>query len=291
MPTAEIYKVKKGDTLASIAKSFGHKKWETIWNAAENKPLASKRKKPEAIEPGDQLTIPPNEAQRKQAENLSRSLDEQVERLTRQIKLCDLMIECERKTTEKIVGELEDNLKSMKKLSNGVDTAAAVATSLFDMRKDITELAILGKKAIGKHGEELKKIGKEALAVTKDLTKDFAKDNGAEKIEKSFADLLKEHKESSNAVIAFVGCMADAFEKITEPSFWAGTITQLIDGKSWSEAVSTDLEKQLEGNIQKIEADSAQRVRQFQAKRDQLAAQLQQAKTIGKQAAQNHKGK
>jgi len=63
----ELYKVRKGDTLAGIAKQFQHRKWETIWNDPENKKLVSKRKKPEAIEPGDQLQIPPNEKQQAEA--------------------------------------------------------------------------------------------------------------------------------------------------------------------------------------------------------------------------------
>jgi hypothetical protein len=63
LPSPDKYKVKKGDTLAGIAKQFHHAKWQTIWNAPENKSLVSKRKKPEAIEPGDQLTIPLNEKQ------------------------------------------------------------------------------------------------------------------------------------------------------------------------------------------------------------------------------------
>jgi hypothetical protein len=287
MPTSELYKVKKGDTLTSIAKQFGHRKWETIWNAADNKSLVSKRKKPEAIEPGDQLTIPPNEAKRKQAENLQQSLDDHVSRLTRQLKITDELIKYEREATEKIVKDLEDNLKNMKKWSKGVDAAATVATALVDLRKSIGEAAKLGKKAIGANEKELKDILKEATKGSKDLAKDQAKDQLTE----TAAKLLEEHKEDSNEVVAFAGCMADAYEKYLLPSFWAGTITQMMDGKSWSDAVSTDLAEELEDRIKSIKAESAQRLKQFEAKRNLLAGQLQQSKTIGKQAAQNAKVK
>ena len=69
IPAVQTYKVKKGDTLASISKQFQHRKWETIWEAPENKTLILKRKKPDAIQPGDQLTIPPNEKQQEAAKN------------------------------------------------------------------------------------------------------------------------------------------------------------------------------------------------------------------------------
>jgi len=59
----EIYTIKKGDTLTEIAKKYQHRKWETIWDAPENKPLVAKRKKPQLVQPGDQITIPPNEKQ------------------------------------------------------------------------------------------------------------------------------------------------------------------------------------------------------------------------------------
>jgi len=71
MSKLEVYNIKKGDTLGSIAKQFQHRKWETIWNAPENKSLASKRKKPELIQSGDQLTIPANEQQQKEAKQKS----------------------------------------------------------------------------------------------------------------------------------------------------------------------------------------------------------------------------
>lgn len=73
MAAMKTYKVKKGDTLAKIAKEFQHRKWETIWNSPENKSLVSKRKKPECIEPGDELIIPPNEKEQADAKDKDKS--------------------------------------------------------------------------------------------------------------------------------------------------------------------------------------------------------------------------
>lgn len=63
------YKVKKGDTLSGIAKKYKHKNWKTIWDHPANKRVKSQRKKPEAIEPGDVFTIPPNEAEKKKQQS------------------------------------------------------------------------------------------------------------------------------------------------------------------------------------------------------------------------------
>src|SRR6188768_1125924 len=52
------YTVKKGDTLSQIAQQFGFKNWELVWNDASNNELRARRKKPEQILPGDQVTIP-----------------------------------------------------------------------------------------------------------------------------------------------------------------------------------------------------------------------------------------
>jgi len=56
MPTQ--YTVKKGDTLSHIARQFGFQNWELLWNDEANNALRTKRKKPELILPGDQVTIP-----------------------------------------------------------------------------------------------------------------------------------------------------------------------------------------------------------------------------------------
>jgi spore germination protein YaaH len=289
MPAIKTYKVKKGDTLAAIAKQFGHKKWEPIWNDRENKALVSKRRKPEAIQPGDQLTIPPNEKQQKegeasekQAQKTQQGLEDLSEKLKKQITIYDDLIKQNEEMNEQVIKELEDCLKGMKKWSKGVDAAAAVATGLAGMRKELMKLGTLGRKALSARGEELKKVAKEVAGVAKDIAQERGKDKAQEQALKFAAD----QKESSSTLVALAGFAAEAYDKISSPSFWAGTVVQLRDDKSWSEAVSTDITEEIEQRIKVLQTQSAQRVKQLEAKRNQLLGQLQQAQKVGKQMNQ-----
>lgn len=56
----EDYKIKRGDTLWDLAVAYGYqgKDWKKIWDDPKNSGLVVKRKKPELIQPGDELMIP-----------------------------------------------------------------------------------------------------------------------------------------------------------------------------------------------------------------------------------------
>lgn len=45
-------------TLSGIAKHYGVKSWQTIWNAPQNKALKARRKQPNLIQPGDRIWVP-----------------------------------------------------------------------------------------------------------------------------------------------------------------------------------------------------------------------------------------
>ncbi|MFN0106173.1 MAG: peptidoglycan-binding protein [Bryobacteraceae bacterium] len=47
-----------GDSIPSIAHDAGHF-WETVWNHPDNSELKSKRKNPNILAPGDEVTVPP----------------------------------------------------------------------------------------------------------------------------------------------------------------------------------------------------------------------------------------
>jgi hypothetical protein len=51
-------KVEVGDSIPSIAHDAGHF-WETLWNHPENAELKAKRKNPNILAPGDEVTVPP----------------------------------------------------------------------------------------------------------------------------------------------------------------------------------------------------------------------------------------
>jgi Putative peptidoglycan binding domain len=52
------YLIKQGDCLSSIAYEHGFF-WETLWKLPDNRPLQESRKNPNALLPGDALTVPP----------------------------------------------------------------------------------------------------------------------------------------------------------------------------------------------------------------------------------------
>jgi len=55
MPTEHV--IRQGECILSIATQYGHK-WETIWDAPENKELKKERKHPGVLLPGDKISIP-----------------------------------------------------------------------------------------------------------------------------------------------------------------------------------------------------------------------------------------
>ena len=67
-PQNKTHKVAKGDTLTGIAKKYGVKDWNTIWNFPENSSVVSERKKPELIQAGDSFIVPPSEKELKEYE-------------------------------------------------------------------------------------------------------------------------------------------------------------------------------------------------------------------------------
>ena len=53
-----VVPVSPGDSILSLAQDAGHF-WETLWNHPPNADLKGKRKNPNILAPGDEVTIPP----------------------------------------------------------------------------------------------------------------------------------------------------------------------------------------------------------------------------------------
>ena len=70
------HKWAKGDTPEKVAKLYGHQKFETIWGDTTNKALVRKRRNPGGLQPGDELSIPPDPAARKRLEEAVRTWNE-----------------------------------------------------------------------------------------------------------------------------------------------------------------------------------------------------------------------
>ncbi len=271
---ADVYKIKKGDTLSGIAKQHGHKKWETIWDAPENKALVSKRKKPELIQPGDQLTIPPNENDKKAADEalaktnaLKDTLKSQEEKLKQQIKSLNEVIAEHEQMSDRFIKELEGTLKSLKKVANAVDFVKEVT----EFRGTVLKIGQIGASAIGKHHQKLEKAGKEILHEVNAAVKEKDKD----KLIGSAVKTLEEHNENFNQAIGAVTTTYQAWENMAKPSFWAKTVSGLMNGKTWSEAVSQELGADIEKQITDFKTQSEKQTKAIEQRRDRLTGQLQ----------------
>lgn len=85
----------------------------------------------------------------------------------------------------------------------------------------ITRITSPGKKAIDSNENESEKFDGEVADIFKDQARERA------------VKLLADHKDSSNAAIAAFGTVADAYDKLTTPSFWASMAIQFCEGKKW----------------------------------------------------------
>ena len=60
-PGGEVYKVKKGECLATIAKDKQFYDWKTIYDDSDNEELKKRRPNPNVLYPGDWIVIPAKE--------------------------------------------------------------------------------------------------------------------------------------------------------------------------------------------------------------------------------------
>jgi hypothetical protein len=287
----KIHLVKKDEALEDIAKHYGHRDWKTIWKAPENRAVVSKRREPKGIAAGDKLVIPPNEKQLKQnASNLASlaqarngelkvraALVEEVARREKSVKVYDELIKGFVETLKQVVGTLKENKEGMKKWGEGVDVAAKLA----QMGVDLGGLCQTGYKAAKASGEELAKLNKEALKEAVDLTKEPLQDQAIKA-----AGTLKER---DNTAVAFVGIVADSWDKMTSPSFWANTYTQAMprsmggEGKSWSEAVTMEVGEDIDNRIKSVIADGAKHIRTLQADQAKVRQRLTETQKLIKE--------
>ncbi len=249
-----FYKLKKGDTLDALARKHKYKSWKIIWDAKENAKLRKKRGEPKALQAGDQVYMPVTDAERKHVDksilelNLIRNellavrdgFEADIQRLQYNIRNLGRIIGEIRKVSAGMIAEINAAKKGIKKVSTGVDLAA----TLTNLARSLGKLAKTGYKASKASGDELKKINDE---LTKDVKKKI-RDTHIDAARKTLVGL----KGTSLEAIHIVN---DSFDKMTSPSFWAMTFTQIWDGKSWSEAVTYDLEKDFAQKIKRVEQE------------------------------------
>ncbi|MEN1678586.1 MAG: LysM domain-containing protein [Planctomycetota bacterium] len=284
-PTKQRHTVKKGDTLESIAKKYGHKQWKAIWNDPENKKVVRKRGEPQKIEPGDVLVIPLTDKQKKEVQKkldaLHEDRDTQIKllevidgegaRIDAKIKRYDQLIKSHQDATGKIVAQLNGDLKGMKKWGSGVDVAA----NLINLGRGLAKLGKTAYDASKASGEALKKINEEGLKQVIDMKKGQAKDLGVM--------AAKSMKDNESQTAAAIGILADSYSKMTSPSFWANTWVQMTqNGKSWSEAVTMEVGDDIKQRIAEVKAQSNKLLKTLQ---DRKADEQSRKKQLPKDAA------
>ena len=158
-PQNKTHKVVKNDTLIGIARKYGHKDndWTKIWNHPSNRSVASKRGKPELIQPGDIFIVPPSAKEMQEYEEAKRKIEEEFEKLTQEIAALK----------KKIQRQLLDNAYPLKSAADGVRN---LWESLLRLKND---QYIVGWFLHNLPG-----------------TPDFPKDDLITKAEKSVADLI-----------------------------------------------------------------------------------------------------
>ena len=252
------YKFKKNDTLEKIAKSWGVAKASYIWDDPMNKSVKSKRKKPDALVPGDILHIPYTLKQKKAI--LEKKLhyldliDGEAALAAHFAKQSDLFAAAARradariKELQKSRDDLEKYLlrieKDVKATSQAVDIAAAVLTLLVGLSKTAA-------KAAKASGDELVKLNKEAMkqitGVPAEKAKGAAKEAGVK--------YLLDPKNEISMVGLTVGTLSESFDKMTSPSFWATTISRMrtsgkgLTWESWVDASTFDLKQEITNQL------------------------------------------
>jgi hypothetical protein len=289
----KVHKVKKGDTLEAIAKKFKVKKWEVIWNCPENAKLKSKRKLPRQITVGDAVVIPFNDKERAALYleiafyRASKRNDLQIEfallgqaaELDKAAELFDRRMKETDAFYRRLMAADRANLKNIKRVGMTVDIAASV---LIMSRR----MANLAKGYKGANPKELAKINKDAAKLAADISLDGVNMISSE-AKKTIGKYLNKHlPKSLNTAIGGLKVIENSYDKIQSPSFWATTVASLIEGKSWSAAVTRDLEEESNQRIARIDVQRIKALGALSASKrefmDDAAARRKEAKNAAR---------
>lgn len=250
--------VAKGDTLDSVARKYKVRDGKTLWAAPENKELAGRRKKAENVQPGDKLVIPPSEKEKKEA---AAKLEALKKALAANLKLRDTLrkdtarraqafnamvslIMASTRSKNDMVSKLEDDIRSMQNIGLAVDTAAAFVRELLG---SVAKLAKLAKQAASATGAELVKISREAASQIAEVAKEKAGDAATD------LAIGKLKEDDTQDIVAKVMKINDTWDLIQQPSFWAHATTQLMQGKSITQAVKGEIGDDLRERSRAIE--------------------------------------
>jgi hypothetical protein len=165
---------------------------------------------------------------------------------------------------QQIENDLDANLRQYKKVASEADAAATVA----EVMVGLVSIVAKGWSAMKLSGPALdeanKELAKQGLQFATDPLQDPAL--------RIAASQLGAH----NGTVWAVGRLTiESFLNMQSPSWWAGVVGNLQDGKSWSQAVTTSPEEQLQSARDRVESQRRQTLQSIDARINEIRALLQ----------------
>lgn len=271
--------VKGGETLESIARSYGYKSWKPLWKV-NRKALEKKARSPDRIQAGDLVVVPYSDkekqdqnvrhvvltAQRFYAEMQAAKYDAWAKEWDASIGRTKSSEKVNIKLADDYLRETRSNYKKVKNAGDLVDRGQM----LIDMKRNITKLSVLAKKSATASADELVKIN----AKTKEIAKDLLNvPRGAlkEEITEELQSIAKKY-----VSVELRGGMKDAMDVVdsfkktaddlTSVKFYFKTTAALLTGRGWTQAVQDDFEEETDSQIGYWERFKREAVRESRIK-------------------------
>ena len=254
----KMHKVVKGETLNAIAKKYGLSDSKAIWNAKDNQQIVSRRKKPEGLQPGDVLTIPPTDKQLKENADKLAAAKQMLaanvalqEVLTKRISRAAHFFETLYTLTQKSVADMakqaaqiEADVNSAKNMALLVDTGVEMMKEWFDKRGNIAEIGAKGTK--------------EGIKAFTDLIKDEIGDAIKEKVDdaitKSAIDAMKKSRiPALEAVAELTEMKNQVWDNLGSPGFWMYTAAEAASKEKLTPLISKEIGSDLLARLAKVQ--------------------------------------
>ncbi len=273
-------KFAKGDSLDAIAKKHGVKA-DGIWKYPDNKKIVQTRGKPDKLQPGDLLVIPPSE---KAVQAARKSLDDDIKVVEAELARVKKRAAALDRAEHDIIASVDDAKKQLKAQASKIQSAS----NAVDLAAIVISLGRIISGAMKKGLSAVDKIGEELEEHTKDVQKDAIK-LAYSPFKDVSVKVVGGSAASSNEAVLLVQTAVQSFDKMTSPSFWTNTAYQLASGKNWSDAVNTQVTKDLDDRVDEMEAVEASQLNKLKRMRagvlsheHQLEAAVKQLQAIAK---------
>lgn len=157
----------------------------------------------------------------------------------------------------------------MKGWASGVDAAATLA----QMGVTLGKIGGLARQSTKLGGEALKMVNEKAIEEVTALATDPLKDASI----KAVATL----KSRTGSALGYVGIVAESWDKMTSPSFWANAYVQKFkEGKTFSQAMTSEVGEDIEERIKWVIAEGARQIKRLQDQQNAIKAQLAETRSL-----------